>query len=138
MFPASTNSPAGQCLAVPDVCKTPTPAGPVPIPYPNLAMLQQSNPATLSKTVKMVGFPAATVQTEILMSSGDEPGAAGGVISNMIKGPCKFKLGSMSVKIEGQMAVYLGSLIGHNNASNANMPAGAQIAPSQPMVTVGP
>jgi hypothetical protein len=27
-----------QTCAVPDVCKTPTPAGPVPIPYVNVAM----------------------------------------------------------------------------------------------------
>jgi len=128
----------GQCFAAPDVCKTPTPAGPVPIPYPNIAMLQQSNPSTLSKSVKAVGFPVATVMTTILMSNGDNAGVAGGVVSNTVMGPCKFKLGSMSVKVEGQRAVYQGSLIGHNNASNANMPAGSQVSPSQPMVMVAP
>lgn len=138
MFPASTNSPSGQCMAMPDVCKTPTPAGPVPIPYPNIAMLQQANPATVAQTVRIFGFQAATVQTVIMMSSGDEAGAAGGVVSNMIKGPCQFKLGSFSVKIQGQSATYLGSIVAHNNTSSANMPMGAQIAPSQTMVTVGP
>ena len=139
MIPASTNSPAGQCFAFPDTCKTPTPGGPVPIPYPNIAMLQQAVSPTLAMTVKIVGFNAATVNTQIAMSSGDEAGTAGGgVISNMIKGPCKFKLGSQTVKMQGFSAVYLGSLIGQNNASNANMPAGSQITPSQPTVTVGP
>ncbi len=28
----------GVATAFPDVCKTPSPAGPVPIPYPNVAM----------------------------------------------------------------------------------------------------
>ena len=26
----------GVTIAFPDVCKTPTPAGPIPIPYPNI------------------------------------------------------------------------------------------------------
>lgn len=138
MFPASTNSSAGQCFAMPDVCKTPTPGGPVPIPYPNIAMLQQAKSPTLSQSVKIVGFNAATVATEIAMSSGDEAGSIGGVVSNTVKGPCKFKMGSNTVKIEGQGAVYLGSLIGHNNASNPNVPPGTQISPSQSTVTVGP
>jgi len=138
MFPASTNSAAGQCMAVPDVCKTPTPAGPVPIPYPNLAMPSQAITPTLAMTVKLTGFYAATTLTQIAMSSGDEAGAVGGVVSNMIKGPCQYKLGSQTVKFQGQQAVYLGSLIAHNNTSNANMPAGSQIAPSQGTVTVGP
>ena len=28
----------GTTIAFPDVCKTPTPGGPVPIPYPNIGM----------------------------------------------------------------------------------------------------
>lgn len=138
MFPASNNGPLGQCLGAPDVCNTPSPSGAAPIPYPNLGMLVQSNPATVSNSVKIFSFKAATVKTEILMSTGDEAGSAGGgVVCAMIKGPCKYKLGSMSVKIEGQQAVYHGSIIGHNNATNSNMPAGVQVAPSQFMVTVG-
>ena len=27
----------GVTIAFPDVCKTPSPAGPIPIPYPNIA-----------------------------------------------------------------------------------------------------
>jgi len=37
MMPASTKG-GGMCLAFPDVCKTPSPGGPVPIPYPNTGM----------------------------------------------------------------------------------------------------
>jgi uncharacterized Zn-binding protein involved in type VI secretion len=138
MMPASTNG-GGQCFAFPDVCKTPTPGGPVPIPYPNIAMLNQASGGTVSSKVKIMGKKAATQNTEITMSSGDEAGSAGGgVVSNKIKGPAKFKQGSSKVKIEGHGAAYLGAMIGQNDASNSNMPAGHQVAPSQTKVTVMP
>ena len=136
MPPASTNG-GGQCFAFPDVCKTPTPPGaPVPIPYPNIAMLNQASGGTLSSKVKIVGNKAATQDTEITMSSGDEAGSLGGVVSNKIKGSAKFKQGSSKVKIEGKGAAYLGAMVGQNDASNSNMPAGHQVAPSQVKVIV--
>lgn len=33
-----TQKSGGKVVTGPDVCKTPTPGGPVPIPYPNLSM----------------------------------------------------------------------------------------------------
>ena len=135
MPPASTNG-GGQCFAFPDVCKTPTPAGPVPIPYPNIAMLTQASGGTLSSKVKIAGDKAATQDTEITMSSGDEAGSVGGVVSNKMKGPAKFTQGSSKVKIEGKGAAYLGAMVGQNDASNSNMPAGHQVAPSQVKVIV--
>jgi uncharacterized Zn-binding protein involved in type VI secretion len=137
MMPASTNGD-GQCFAFPDVCKTPTPGGPVPIPYPNIAMLNQASGGTVSSKVKIMGKKAATQDTEITMSSGDEAGSVGGVISNKIKGSAKFKQGSSKVKIEGKGAAYLGAMVGQNDGSNSNMPAGHQVAPSQTKVTVMP
>src|SRR5262249_15137989 len=56
----------------PDVCKTPTPGGPVPIPYPNIAMSRDL--ADGSKTVKVEGNPAALESSNLKMSSGDEGG----------------------------------------------------------------
>ena len=138
MFPASTNG-GGQCAAFPDVCKTPTPGGPVPIPYPNIAMLTQIKGSTASKKVKILNKKTATTKTEISMSSGDEAGSAGGgVVSNKFKGSAKFKKGSSKVKVEGSPIVHLTSMVGQNGGSNANMPAGAQVAPSQTKVTVMP
>jgi hypothetical protein len=128
----------GDCFAFPDVCQTPTPVGPVPIPYPNLASLAMANPGTCSMKVLIVNKPAATIQTMIMLSNGDEAGAAGGVVSGLFIGPCQFKLGSSVVQIEGNPAVYLGSVIGQNGAANANMPVGSQISPSQTVVTVSP
>jgi uncharacterized Zn-binding protein involved in type VI secretion len=136
MPPASTNG-GGQCFAFPDVCKTPTPPGaPVPIPYPNIAMLNQASGGTVSSKVKIMGKKAATEATEITMSSGDEAGSVGGVVSNKIKGSAKFKQGSSKVKIEGKGAAYLGAMVGQNDGSNSNMPAGHQVEPSQVNVSV--
>jgi hypothetical protein len=134
MMPASTKQ-AGQCV-VPgpaDVCKTPTPGGPVPMPYPNIAMCVQANGE--SSKVKISGAWALTVNSKIPMSSGDEPGTVGGVISNLFKGEVHYKKGSSKVKIQGKAAVHVTSLTGHNG-SNANMPAGLQAVPSQATVLV--
>jgi hypothetical protein len=135
MFPASTKA-SGQCACFPDVCKTPTPGGPVPIPYPNIAMLAQGKGGTFSSKVKIENQKVATVKSEIAMSSGDEPGTIGGVVSNRFKGPAKFKMGSSKVLVEGAKVVHLTSMIGQNGVSNANHPAGVQVAPSQTKVTV--
>ena len=135
MFPMSTKM-GGICQAFPDTCKTPTPAGPVPIPYPNVAMLMQANPATCSLKVKVLNQPVVHKSTMIPMSTGDEAGSAGGVVSSMIKGPCQFKLSSLKVKVEGQAVIYHTCMTGQNG-TNANMPAGTQVAPSQTKVIVG-
>jgi len=138
MFPASTNG-GGQCAGFPDVCKTPTPGGPVPIPYPNMAMLTQAKGSSCSSRVKIINKKTATTKTEISMSSGDEPGnAGGGVISSKFKGPAKFKKGSSKVKVEGSPICHLTSMVGLNGGSNANCPAGVQVAPSQTKVLVAP
>ena len=41
----------GVSIAFPDVCKTPSPAGPIPIPYPNIA--KSSDTAKGTKKVKI-------------------------------------------------------------------------------------
>ena len=138
MFPASTKASGQAATPGPlDACKTPTPGGPVPMPYPNIAMLAQANSGTCSSKVKIMNMAAVTTKTEIPMSTGDEAGTIGGVMSNRFKGPVSFKMGSSSVKVEGEKLVHLTSMTGHNG-SNANVPAGAQVAPSQTKVIVAP
>ena len=132
MFPASSKG-GGVCMGMPDVCKTPSPAGPVPIPYPNIGNLAQAQKT--STKVKFDGKEAANLNTQMSQSQGDEAGTDGGVVSGSNMQTVAFKKGSMKVKIEGQPAVYLTSTTGHNG-SNANMPSGAQIAPSQAKVLV--
>ena len=73
---------SGMSIAtVPDVCKTPTPSGPVPMPYPNIAMESDLAKGTTSVEVDG-GNMAANYGSEFSKSSGDEAGTVGGVTSN--------------------------------------------------------
>lgn len=135
IFPGSTKG-GGQCLAVPDVCLTPAPpAPPVPIPYPNTGMVNQAKKT--STKVKFAGKEVVTKKSEMSRSMGDEAGVNKGVMSGMNMGKVVFKKGSAKVKVQGQPCVHLTIMTGHNG-SNANMPAGAQIAPSQTKVIISP
>jgi hypothetical protein len=134
MMPASTKG-GGQCVCnAPDVCKTPSPGGPVPIPYPNIGQVNQAS-KTATKT-KFVGKPVVLKNSEIPRSSGDEAGTAGGgVVSNVNMDKVTYKKGSSKLKVEGQQCEYHTAMTGHNG-SNANT-VGAQVAPSQTKVLIG-
>ena len=135
IFPASTKG-GGQCFAMPDVCLTPAPpAPPVPIPYPNTGMVNQAKKT--STKVKFVGKEVVTKKSEMSRSMGDEAGVNKGVMSGMNMDKVTYKKGSSKVKIEGQPCVHLTAMTGHNG-SNANMPAGVQVAPSQTKVIIAP
>lgn len=135
IFPGSTKG-GGNCFGAPDVCLTPAPPGPpVPIPYPNTAMLNQAKKT--STKVKFKGKEVVTKKSEIPRSMGDEAGLNKGVASGMNMSKCTFKKGSSKVLIQGQPCIHLTSMSAHNGAS-ANMPAGAQVAPSQTKVIVAP
>lgn len=140
MFPASSNGGGSIATTGPvDVCKTPSPGGPVPMPYPNLAQLTQANGSTCSSKVRISNKKSITVMSELSGSSGDEPGSAGGgVVSGNTKGACDFKSGSSKVKVEGKKLVHLNAQTGHNGGGNDNVPAGLQVAPSQNKVTCMP
>lgn len=133
---ASSNSPQGICTGFPDTCNTPVGPSVVPTPYSNIGQGMMANPGTLASTILICGFPAATTNTELTMTQGDEAGVLGGVISGIIMGPGKYTVGSGSVKMSGMPAVYMGSMIGLNGTASANCPAGYQTAPSQNIVQV--
>jgi uncharacterized Zn-binding protein involved in type VI secretion len=97
----------------PDVCKTPTPGGPVPIPYVNTAM--SSDLAGGSSSVKIQGQSAAIKGCNYSVSTGDEPGSVGGVASGKTKGKAEFVTYSFDVKIEGKNACRNGDLMTHND-----------------------
>jgi len=121
---------------MPDVCKTPAPpAPPVPVPYPNMGQVPTA--VKTSTKVKFVGMLAVIETSEIPMSQGDEAGVAGGVVSGRNMDKITYKKGSSKVQIEGKGCAYLTCMTAHNGA-NANMPAGNQVAPSQPKVLVSP
>lgn len=131
-FPASSAG-GGMCFAFPDVCNTPSPAGPVPIPYPNTAQCPMA--VGTATTVKIGNMPAITDNSSIPLSNGDEAGVAGGVVSGVNMSKCAFKLGSFIVKIEDHAAIRLLDMTGQNGSSpNA---VGAVVSPSQATVLVG-
>lgn len=138
MFPLSTKG-GGTCITPGplDVCKTPSPAGPVPLPYPNIAQASNAEGGSCCAKVKAGGSKVCTVKSEISRSSGDEAGTVGGVMSNVNMKSVTYKMGSSKVLAEGNKVVHVTSMTGHNG-NNANAPAGAQVEPSQVKVLVAP
>jgi len=65
--------------AFPDVCKTPSPGGPVPIPYPNLVGPGQQQ--TAGSKVHIAGKTLATTSSTLSRSTGDEAGTLKGMVS---------------------------------------------------------
>lgn len=88
---------------LPDVCKTPSPGGPVPIPYPNFSM--SSSLAKGTTTVKVDGGNMAAIKgSEYSITQGDEPGTVGGVKSSTFKKESTFITYSFDVKLDGKNA----------------------------------
>lgn len=126
---AVTTTGTGQCMAFPDVCKTPTPGGPVPIPYPNIGMLSDGKG---SSKVKIQNKETLRKGDELSMSSGDEAGTAGGgVVSNKFKGKCEIMVGWAKVKVEGKQVGHQLVMVGQNKGGSANMPAGSAVTVMQ-------
>ncbi len=133
-MPSVSTKAGGQCFAFPDVCNVPSPAGPVPTPFPNTAECR--NASDTVATV-LIGNKETLVETSrIPTSSGDEPGAAGGVVSGVFRGPASFKTASSKVYAKGKKVILHGAQTAHNG-DNANMPSGQQVSPSQGKVTAG-
>lgn len=97
----------GMSTVFPDVCKTPSPGGPIPIPYPNVGMA--SNTTGGPTSVKTDGQMPMVKGSIYMMTSGDEAGTAGGgIVSNTFKGEAEFMMYSFDVKFEGKNACRLG------------------------------
>ena len=102
-----------QTSGPPDVCKTPSPGGPLPIPYPNIAM--DSDLANGSKSVEIEGNPVVLASSNLSTSTGDEPGTAGGgLISSKTKGKLTFGSSSLDVTFEGKGVVRFMDVTQHN------------------------
>jgi hypothetical protein len=96
-----TKDSKGVTIAFPDVCKTPSPGGPIPIPYPNIA--RSADTAKGSRKVSVEGNPVCLQDSNFSTSTGDEGGTAGGgVASSKTKGKAEFVNYSFNVKIEGK------------------------------------
>lgn len=115
---------------IPDVCKTPTPGGPVPMPYPNVS--QSATLANGTTTVKADGGMMIAIKgSEFSMSNGDEPGTIGGVKSSTFIKESTWILYSFDVKMEGQGACRLSDKKFQNHENTADL-AGA-VGPPKPV-----
>jgi hypothetical protein len=105
--------------APPDVCKVPTPGGPVPTPFVNSA--QDSMLSKGSKKTTIEGNSIALSSSEISLSSGDEPGTLGGLISSKFKGKMTWGGSSIDVKVEGKgVTRFLDPTLHNGNTFNIN------------------
>ncbi len=102
----------GMSMVFPDVCKTPSPAGPIPIPYPNIG--KSSDTSGGPKKVKIEGNMPMVKGSKYSMTTGDEAGSAGGVMSSSTKGEAEFMLYAFDVKFEGKNVCRLGDPLFHN------------------------
>lgn len=100
---AVTKKSGGKVITGPDVCKTPSPGSPVPIPYPNISL--SSDLAKGSKSVKVNGVPVCLKGSNFSKSSGDQAGSLGGVISGKTGSKAEPVNYSFDVKIEGKGVV---------------------------------
>ncbi len=115
----------GTDTAFPDVCLTPSPAGPVPIPYPSIAMGPMAVPNV--PNILFMGTPAHNLGTTIPMTNGDNAGLATGVASGTVMGPSRHLTGAVSILIKGMPASRMTSMSLQNNT---NAP-GCRVVPSQ-------
>ena len=121
---------SGVVTGFPDVCKTPSPGGPIPIPYPNIAMGPMGTPAAYNVLMGMA--PAHNLSTVIPLSNGDNAGVATGVASGTVMGPTRHLTGAFTVLVKGMPLTRLTSASLQNST---NCP-GMRIVPSQVKVLV--
>lgn len=75
---AAANS-FGVRAGFPDVCLTPTPVGPVPLPYPNFSM--EATDVPIAVRINVDGGTIGTLADMGTISMGDQAGLGGGVAS---------------------------------------------------------
>lgn len=99
-----TRKSGGRVVGFPDVCRTPSPGGPVPIPYPNSAESKALEKG--SRTVSINGAPVCLASSRLGTSTGDEAGTAGGGVSSGRTGGAAHPVNySFDVRMEGNPVV---------------------------------
>jgi hypothetical protein len=119
----------GMNFGIPDICLTPMPT-PTPIPYPNFSFGPLGVPAVYK--VLFMGTPAHNLMTMIPISTGDEPGVLGGIISHTFIGSTRTITGAFRVLVGGLPCQRLTSI----NIQNTMNCIGMRIVPSQVKVIV--
>jgi hypothetical protein len=103
----------GMSMVFPDVCNTPAPpAPPIPIPYPNIGKSSDTSGGTTK--VEADGNMVMVKGAKYMMSSGDEAGSVGGIMSGVIKQECEFLMYSFNVMLEGKNVCRMGDPLWHN------------------------
>lgn len=102
---------------LPDVCKTPPSA--TPVPYPNVA--QSTDLIGGTATITVDGSSAAVQSSMFVRSTGDEAGSLGGVVSQVFAMEATFLSFSPTVLMEGQGACRLTDKMLMNKANTACM-----------------
>lgn len=110
--------------AFPDVCLCPPapPAGPIPTPLPNNALvsdLEDGEPSVLIDE-----NPAGTKKSYLSKSTGNEVAkqTGGGVVSHAVQGAAYFASYSFDVKFGGEPAVRHLDVVTHNHQNPGNTP----------------
>lgn len=111
-------------LAFTQACQVTAPvlssgAGPVPVPYPNIAKARKSTDAAVknlqkaqreqekasAKLVKIVDKEVAVLKSKATKSSGDEAGTLKSLVSSKTKAQTKNKLAASHIKMQGKAVV---------------------------------
>lgn len=117
---------------IPDVCKTPAVPAPLPLPYPNMA----TSTVHIPTQYKLMIGPGLveTLGTKGTVSTLDEPGVLGGVISGVVMGPDQYLLGSLKLMVDACFVAHMTSITGHNGMPFNTV--GMQLIPAQFHVVV--
>ena len=126
---------AGMDLCFPDTCLTPSPA-PVPVPYPNMATSAATMP--MAFTVLTECTPTLNMMSKGLVSAGDQPGVALGVVSHLEAGQTSYEVGCFTIIMGGSPAQRLTSVTGQNCMGVSPNGPGMTLVPSQvTLLTLG-
>jgi hypothetical protein len=109
-----------QCT-LPDVCKTPSPGGPVPVPYPVIVSMSSDLTDGTTTVTADGGQMIAIKGSQFSRCTGDEAGTAGGVKSSTNMKEAKFITYSFDVQIEGKNACRLQDKMTMNHENTASI-----------------
>ncbi len=120
MTPVTAES-GGTVVGLPDVCRVPSPGGPMAVPFPNVAVSRDLENG--SRTVRINGASVALRDSCLGRSTGNEAGTAGGgVTSGTTKGRAHPVSYSADVFIEGKPVVRNFDLFTLNDRNTAPFP----------------
>jgi Domain of unknown function (DUF4150) len=129
---------AGKTICFPDVnlCPPAPPAGPIPLPLPNMA--QGADLQSGASSVLIEDNPMAKKSSFIGKSTGNEvaQSTGGGVVSAVVQGKAYFTSYSLDVTVEGEEAPRHLDMLTHNHAGQSppNSAMGTYLAMMDPSV----